>query len=125
MSDARIFAPAEMSDEAILQQIVIAAAGACRRWAVPVTTETLEVRLYPRDRGPVEGQQPYTVTQQVVERGIWRITLCPLADLPAGVPMETRNNVIRAQIARTATVLLAAAVDHVVQCGLFGEVFYR
>jgi hypothetical protein len=81
--------------------------------------------LYPRDRGPVERQRPYTVTAHVAEVGIWRIALCPRDFLPAGVPVTTRDSVIRMLTARSTTDMSAAAMDHVIQCGLFGEVIYR
>lgn len=125
MSDLHLVAASEMSDDTIYQQIVVCSPGACRPWAVLVATSRLDMLLYPRDRGPIEQQQPYLVTQRVVEKGIWRIALCPQGGLPAGVPLSTRDSVVKAQIARTATVMSFPAMDHVVQCGLFGEVLYR
>lgn len=125
MSDLGLIASPEMFDDAMYQQIVVASAAACTSWAVVVATPQLDMLLYPRDRGPIEGQQPYTVNQRTVEKGIWRITLCPETALPAGVPLRTRDGVVQGQIARTATAMSFAAMDHVVQCGLFGEVLYQ
>lgn len=124
MSDLHRVAPPAMSDDALYQQIVLGAAAACRAWAAAEATAQLDLLLYPRDRGPVAGQRPYLVTQKVVERGVWRVTLCPEDMLPAGVPVSTRDSVVKAQIARSATVMSFPALDHVIQAGLFGEVLY-
>lgn len=124
MSDVRVTAPTETSDDGLYQQIVLGALVACRSWAVTEASAQLDTLLYPRDRGPVVGQQPYLITQRVVERGIWRVMLCPEEALPAGVPLTTRDGVVQAHIAHSATVMTMPAVDHVVQAGLFGEVLY-
>ncbi len=125
MSDLHLAAAAEMSDDAIYQQIVVAAAAACRGWAVTAATSELDIRLYPADWGPDGAQHAYLVTQRVVEKGVWRITLCPEAELPAWVPLSTRDSIVKAQIARSALHIPLPAMDHIVQCGLFGEVLYR
>ncbi len=124
MSDLDQLATAALPDDAIHRQIVVMALVACRRWAIPHVTARLDVLLYPRDRGPVDRQRPYLVQERTVEQGIWKILLCPLADLPAGVPQSSRDDVLKAQIARNALKLPLPAVDHVIQCGLFGEVLY-
>lgn len=113
------------ADDVLYQRIVYRALSACEGWAWTELDPGLDLLLRPRERGPAELQQvPYRVTQKVVERGVWRVTLCPADLLPAGAALATREQVLRAQIARSVGQLGAAAVDQVVQCGLFGEVLY-
>jgi hypothetical protein len=114
-----------MPDDGMLQWIVMASALACAGWAVVVATAELDMLLYPHDRGAIEDQKPYRLNQRVVEKGTWRILLCLETALPAGVLPATRDSLIKAQIARSAIILPLAAMDHIVQCGLFGEVLYR
>lgn len=116
----------EFDQGPIHQQIALHAADACRDWAYPEVTSRLDVLLWPRDRGPVDAQEaPYRVTEPKVRMGIWRITLCAEQQLPAGVDVTTRDAVLRAQVAGSGLDMPMAAVDQVVQCGLFGEVIYR
>jgi hypothetical protein len=121
MNDLR---PMIAADDMIYQQIVLAANPACQRWAIVRADPQLDMLLYPRDRGPVKNQQPYRVDQRVVEKGIWRVTLCPETSLPAGVERATRDALVQAQIAGTVTGVPFRAMDQVIQCGLFGEVLY-
>jgi hypothetical protein len=124
MSDVQVVKPAVTSADAILRQIFESALDACRHWAAGIMTGQLGMLLYPQDRGPIAGQRPYAINRRTVEKGIWRITLCPETALPPGVPLSTRDNIIQTQIACATIAMSPAAVDHVIQCGLFGEVIY-
>lgn len=116
----------EHSTDALYQQLVLLGAHGARRWAHIEVTAQLNVLLWPRDRGPMERQQaPYRVTQRTVEKGVWKVTLCREDDLPAGVSLSTRDAVLRAQISHSLMGVTGTVADQVVQCGLFGEVFYR
>jgi hypothetical protein len=120
-------ATVEQSTDALYQQLALLGAYGAGRWAhVQVSAMLNVLLLWPRDRGPVEHQEvPYRVTQRTAERGVWKVTLCREVDLPAGVPLSTRDAVLRAQISRSVMHVDGNVADQVVQCGLFGEVLYR
>jgi hypothetical protein len=124
MSDLRSAESTAQSDDALYRQIVLRAAGACAHWAVPAFTGHLDLALFPRGRGPIEQQIPYRVGTRVVERGVWRVMLCRADALPAGASTATRDAMLRAQIALSAAQMGDREVDHIVQCGLFGEVLH-
>jgi hypothetical protein len=118
-------APVEQSDDALYQQLVLLSAYGAQRWAHVEVSGQMEVFLWPRDRGPVQRQEvAYRVTQRTAEKGVWKVTLCRDDNLPAGVPSSTRDTVLRAQISRSVMQVDGTVADHVVQCGLFGEVLY-
>jgi hypothetical protein len=114
----------EFSQDGLYQQIVVLSAQGCAHWAHVMADHALGVLLWPRDRGDHRRGIPYRVTQEIVERGVWRVTLCAQEQLPAGVGVATRDAVLRAQIASSAMEMSIGAADQVVQCGLFGEVIY-
>lgn len=119
-------AAVEQSTDALSQQLVLLGAHGAGRWAYVQVSAMLNVLLWPRDRGPVERQEvPYRVTQRTAEKGVWKVTLCREDDLPTGVPLSTRDAVLRAQISRSVMHVDGNVADQVVQCGLFGEVLYR
>jgi hypothetical protein len=114
-----------VSVDALHQQMVVNVLAACERWARCTVDVNLNVLIWPRDRGPIDQQEmPMRVTQQTIERGIWRLVLCPASELPAGASLAARNEALKAQWAGSAMQTPHFAIDEVVQCGLFGEVLY-
>jgi hypothetical protein len=125
MTELRASESTTNADDAVHQQIAYLAALGCQRWAYTELTAALDLQLWPRDRGAAAEQQaPYRVTLRVVQRGVWRVVLCPADTLPAGVSPAVRAEVERVQISGDVTQLTAYAADQIVQCGLFGEVLY-
>lgn len=125
MTDVRNEQEILTSSDAFYQKLALGAALGCEHWATPLFDGTLDVLLWPRDRGDFPHGIPYRVNTRVVERGVWRVTLCPEDALPAGVDVSTRDAVVKAQIALDGLRVPFPAIDQVVQCGLFGEVLYR
>jgi hypothetical protein len=114
----------QSSPDSLYQQIVLLSAGACS-WAESMLDGMSSVLLWLRERDDFPHGIPYRVDQRRVEQGVWRIVLVAEADLPAGVCVQTRDELLRALTASSVAQLSLSAVDQVVQCGLFGEVFYR
>lgn len=115
----------EQSEDALYQQLVLLSAHGAQRWAHIEVSSELEVFLWPRDRGPAGPRAvARRVTQRTAEKGVWKITLCQEDDLPAGVPLATRDALLRALISRSVLQVDGNVADQVVQCGLFGEVLY-
>lgn len=120
----RLPAALEVGRDALYQQIVLLSARACS-WAESLFDGTLDVLLWPRERGDFPHGIPYRVTQQKTWLGVCRLTLVPEHDLPAGATVLARNELVKALTASSASAMPLVAVDQVVQCGLFGEVLYR
>jgi hypothetical protein len=111
--------------DALYQPLALVSVQACAGWAHTQIVDTLDVLLWPRDRGDFPQGPPYRVTSRIVERGIWRITLCAIEGMPEGVDFATREAIVKASIAHDAMLVPSKSVDKIVQCGLFGEVLYR
>lgn len=122
MSDVRQNETILSGSDSLYQQLLLAAARACEGWAEVMFVGLEALLLWPKDRGDFPHGVPNRVTAQTIERGVWRVTL--QAQLPVGVETTTRDAVLRAELALDARQVPLAAVDQVVQAGLFGEVLY-
>lgn len=124
MTDVRNEQEILTSSDAFYQKLALGAALGCERWATTMFDGTFDVLLWPRSRGDYPHGIPYRVNTRVMEKGVWRVTLCPEDALPAGVDRSTRDAIVNAQIAHGGLEVPFRAIDQVVQCGLFGEVLY-
>jgi hypothetical protein len=123
MSDLRDTETILSGSDTLYQQMVICAAQACEGWATILFEGTLDLLLWPTDRGDFPHGPAYRVNTRVIQRGVWRVAL--QAELPAGVDQADRDAVIKAETALSASQIPFPTINKVVQCGLFGEVLYR
>lgn len=125
MSDVCKRSVAPSGTDALYQQWVIVAAQACTGWATAQVDGRLDLLLWPHAADAVPGAVPLRVDTAVVQRGVWRVTLCAAAALPPGVDLDTRHAVVRAERTLDGMQTPFLVIDQVVQVGLFGEVLYR